>query len=235
VQRMWLVAATASIVCERGPAAVTVAAIVERSGTERRLLTQLLEDEEGCIAAAFDKALAVAAERTIPWFAAQNGPLPRVETAVERLVYFCAEEPELAAVLLAPDRRTAPRRARMILTLARVARSELERTTPQPPPPDTCAAAMGAALATAAQALPEGETCNWTELAQSVFELVLTPYLGAADARARAAQLTLRHDPRRPVEAPRRPSLELRLTAELLGELAALGEAGERTGTTRLR
>jgi AcrR family transcriptional regulator len=219
LRRMQIVAATATIVRERGPGELTVRSIADVSGVPSSLIVELFRDTRGCVAAAFDKALAVAAERAIPSFGAARGPLCRVAAGAMGLVSFCEEEPELASVLLVPSSDTAARRTRMIMTLARVGRAELDRVTSAPPPTDVCAAAVGVAVAESAQALGEPAGPRWTETRRTVLKLVLEPYLGPGGAHDQAKRLATRSVPRRP-EQSRRPSLDVRLASEVLRELA---------------
>ena len=72
IQRTRIITAMTELVRERGPAGVTVAHVVARSGVSRRTFYELFEDREDCLLAAFDRAIAAAAETVLPAYEAQG-------------------------------------------------------------------------------------------------------------------------------------------------------------------
>jgi hypothetical protein len=216
---MRVVAATARLVDVLGPSAVSVDSIARLASVEQHVIRELFVDERGCLTASFRKAAAVAAEHSIPWYAAQNGALPRVRTAVTRMLTFCEREPEMASVLLLGGPDLSDCRARMLLTLTGLLANELVRVSERPPPEiDDYVTVVAAAVEIVAASLCTPAPESRGDLAREVLELILTPYLGAGGARREACQLELRLQRTVRLGAPR-PSLELRLTAELLSEL----------------
>ena len=83
------------LVRERGPGAVTVAHVVARSGLSRRTFYELFEDREDCFLAAFDVAIARAAESVLPAYGAPARWRERVRAGLEAMLCFLDAEREL--------------------------------------------------------------------------------------------------------------------------------------------
>jgi AcrR family transcriptional regulator len=77
IQRQRLLAAMAVVAGERGAANASVAHVVSRAGVSRRTFYELFEDREACFLAAFDQAVAQAAETVLPAYEGQARPLSR--------------------------------------------------------------------------------------------------------------------------------------------------------------
>jgi len=95
IQRARIVAAMGELVRERGPGAVTVAHVVVRSGVSRRTFYELFQDREDCFLAAFDIAIARAAESVLPAHGAPARWRERVRAGLEAMLRFLDAEPEL--------------------------------------------------------------------------------------------------------------------------------------------
>ncbi len=83
------------LVRERGPGAVTVAHVVARSGVSRRTFYELFTDREDCFLAAFDIAIARAAESVLPAYEAPGKWRERIRAGLEATLCFLDAEPEL--------------------------------------------------------------------------------------------------------------------------------------------
>ena len=95
IQRARIVVAMGELVRERGPGAVTVAHVVARSGVSRRTFYELFTDREDCFLAAFDIAVARAAESVVPAYEAPMRWRERVRAGLEAMLCFLDAEPEL--------------------------------------------------------------------------------------------------------------------------------------------
>ncbi len=95
IQRARIVAAMGALVRECGAGGVSVAHVVARSGVSRRTFYELFNDREDCFLAAFDIAVARAAESVIPAYEAAGTWRERVRGALEALLVFLDAEPEL--------------------------------------------------------------------------------------------------------------------------------------------
>ncbi len=83
------------LVRERGPGAVTVAHVVARSGLSRRTFYELFRDREDCFLAAFDVAIARAAESVLPAYETPGKWRERIRAGLEAALCFLDAEPEL--------------------------------------------------------------------------------------------------------------------------------------------
>lgn len=230
VQRLWVLAAAAKISYEAGTDTATIANIAERAGVARSTVEEMFPDARQCLHAAFEKAAALAAERVIPCFAVEVGAVQRVRVAVMQLLAFCDSERELASVCVAQAAATAERRAKMIDTLSRIVVGEFEDSAQGPAGSGAVAVAVAVdrAINLVHQRLFERGPEPLTDLLPQVLELILTPHIGRAAARIEAGRPapSVMETPevwRMPRE--RRPSLDVRLTADLLSELAAISSA----------
>src|ERR1700691_66947 len=98
IQRARVLAALGEVVAERGVAAATVAQIVARAGVSRRTFYELFADREECFLAAFDQAVALAAQRVVPAFEHESRWRERMRAGLLALLVFLEEEPELGAL-----------------------------------------------------------------------------------------------------------------------------------------
>lgn len=230
VHRMWIVAAVARIAYEAGPDAVTVNWVAVRSGLHRSTVEALFGDRDGCVEAAFEKAVAVAAQCVIPWFAAEVDAAQRIRTAASGLLAFCDTERELATLCLAEAECTAVHRRRMVATLTRVVLDELSDQGLGAPDAGAAAASVQHAIQLVRERLAARETVS--DLLAPIVSAVLSPQLGPSAARREAMRSAGTTVPPavqgQPYPRASKNSLELRLTAPLLNELSALNEDARR-------
>jgi AcrR family transcriptional regulator len=95
IQRARIIAAMGELVRERGPGAVTVAHVVARSGVSRRTFYELFTDREDCFLAAFDIAIARAAESVLPAYGVPGKWREGIRAGLEAALCFLDAEPEL--------------------------------------------------------------------------------------------------------------------------------------------
>ncbi|HEX4436446.1 MAG TPA: hypothetical protein VH061_06570 [Solirubrobacteraceae bacterium] len=218
VHRMWLIAATAKICHEEGPGGVRLPYVARRAGITLATAEGLLGTAEGCLAAAFRKAAALAAEIAIPRFAVETEPVERVRVGATQLLGFGEAEPQLTAVLLSRSEATRAQEQAMGLALSRIVADDFGGShTDQASLPDTRIAvdeAFGLIRARLGNDNPE-----LVELLPAIVEALLTPQIGETAARIQAerpAPAFVR--PSLPGNSSPAPSLEIRLTASLLSQ-----------------
>ncbi len=218
VQGMWVLAAVARISYETGAQPVTIDQIAARAGVRARVVKEIFGDRDGCMSAAFQKAAALAGERVIPPFAAEVEPGQRVRIAAMALLAFCEEERELASVCVLGHPATATQRARMIEMLSHIVCDQFDDGLQVAPRNSAATAGVSRAVEMVAARLQDRRPT--ADLLPRVVEMLLAPHLGPVAARIHAQRPTpILREPRRSGGAGR-PSLEMRLTAELLNELA---------------
>jgi hypothetical protein len=225
IKRRWALAATARVVYEHGHDAVTVPWVAQNAGLPPELVRSVLPTPQRCLTAAFDLTVAVAAERVLPLFASQVDALSRVRVGARELLGFCEREPELSSTVVLPSPATARRRALLTTALGRILADELDRLVDGRPSPEECTGCVASAFDLAAGRLTRQDRRPLDDLLEPVLETVLAPGLGRRAARIQAA---------RPIRAPRgtraqvwgerRLTLDLRLTVELIEQLAAIRE-----------
>ncbi len=109
IQRSRMVLALVEVARERGVTQASVAHIVARAGVSRRTFYELFEDREDCFLAAFEHALARAAEVVLPAYGAQGGWRERVRAGLTALLGFLDEEPGLGGLLVVDSLSAGPR------------------------------------------------------------------------------------------------------------------------------
>jgi AcrR family transcriptional regulator len=109
IQRARILAAMGAVVRERGAGGVTVADVTARSGVSRRTFYELFDDREDCFLAAFDAAVARAAERVIPAYGAGARWHEGMRGALEVGLTFLDEEPELGYLCVVGSLGSGPR------------------------------------------------------------------------------------------------------------------------------
>lgn len=177
IQRQRLLAAMAVVAGERGAANASVAHVVSRAGVSRRTFYELFEDREACFLAAFDQAVAQAAETVLPAYEGQARPRSgtgqvrtrsrtphrggqagwreRIRAGLAALLQFLDAEPGMGRLVVVEALGAGPRalehRARVLAALIAAVdegRSEMSRSRPpQEPPPLTAEGVVGAVFA----------------------------------------------------------------------------------------
>lgn len=124
VQRERLLAATSSVVAEIGYQAATVAKILACARISKITFYELFDSKEQCFLAAYDDAVAHAFERIEDACAAeaQAPPQQRLGAAIDALLDFLAEEPDVARLCVVEVLAAGPAgRERRAATMDRLA------------------------------------------------------------------------------------------------------------------
>jgi AcrR family transcriptional regulator len=122
LQRARIVAAMIELVRERGVPSVTVAHVVARSGVSRRTFYEQFEDRGGCLLAAFEHGVELAAAAVLPAYraaGAAGGPWEeQIRAGLAAMLGFLDTQPALGGLcvvdVLAGERRVLERRAQIV-------------------------------------------------------------------------------------------------------------------------
>jgi AcrR family transcriptional regulator/DNA-binding MarR family transcriptional regulator len=233
IQRARILSAMGEVVAERGLGAATVASVVARAGVSRRTFYELFADREECFLAAFDHAVALAADAVIPVYAAQGRWLDRIRAGLTALLVFLDEEPGLGALVVVHALGAGPtaleRRARIVRTLIDVVdegrtAATGRRGVPQPAPL-TAEGVVGAVLAVVHARLAQRKRSEpLIGLLGPLMSAIVLPYLGAG-AAAKELERPVpkgRARARRPASDPLK-ELDMRLTYRTVRVLIAIG------------
>jgi AcrR family transcriptional regulator len=249
IQRARIVAAMGELVRERGPGAVTVAHVVARSGVSRRTFYELFTDREDCFLAAFDIAVARAAESVVPAYEVSGKWRERVRVGFQAALCFLDAEPELGYLCvvgaLGGGDRALERRAAVVRQLVDVVHEgRVESKAARRPERLVAEGLVGAVLAVIHARLVEQAARNargstgatdaprsirpLLSLLNPLMGMIVLPYLGAAASE---------REQRRPAPRARRPSaprvdplreLDMRLTYRTVRVLMAIDSLGGR-------
>jgi AcrR family transcriptional regulator len=122
LQRARMLTAMTELVRERGVSGVMVAHVVGRSGVSRRTFYEQFEDREGCLLAAFEHAVELAAATVLPAYRAADDAggawEERIRAGLQALLGFLDADPALGGLcvvdVLAGERPVLERRARVV-------------------------------------------------------------------------------------------------------------------------
>jgi AcrR family transcriptional regulator len=221
------------LVRERGVGGVTVAHIVGRSGVSRRTFYELFEDREGCMLAAFDRAIEHAAAVVLPAHqAAAGGWLDQTRVGLGALLEFLDCEPAMGGLCivdaLAGERSVLEHRARVLDALVdAVHRGAQEyRGSARRPARIVAEGVVGAVLAVLHARLTAPNPRPLAGLCNQLMGIVVLPYLGPAAAERELKRPTPRR--RAPTQPRRDPlrDLDMRLTYRTVRVLLAIAELG---------
>lgn len=96
-----MLSAAAQVAYDVGTAKVSVTAVVERSGVSRRTFYEIFRDQEDCMLAVFEEALARAAERVLPaWRRHADDWCEAIRGGLAAFLEFLEDEPLLGSFLL---------------------------------------------------------------------------------------------------------------------------------------
>jgi AcrR family transcriptional regulator/DNA-binding MarR family transcriptional regulator len=231
IQRQRLLAAMAVVAGERGAANASVAHVVSRAGVSRRTFYELFEDREACFLAAFDQAIAQAAETVLPAYEGHTRWRERVRAALAALLQFLDAEPGMARLVVVEALGAGPRalehRARVLAALIAAVdegRTEMGRTRPpKEPPPLTPEGVVGAVFAVVHARIVQGtQRAQLSALLGELMGVIVLPYLGPVSAQKELQKPapTLQTKPRQ--HADPLEGLRMRLTYRTLRALAAV-------------
>jgi AcrR family transcriptional regulator len=206
-QRTKILEATASLVAERGVAALTLGDTIARAGVSRRVFHELFDDRDASLLAAFDLGVERAARRIAPAYAAQSRWRDAIRAGLAELLRFIDDEPALGRLCIVHSLSGGPallrRRTEVQATLWEIIdRGRAEGAAGRNEPPPVVSEGVVGAVATViqtrllAQDSEAPEERPTIELFGSLMSLIALPYLGSGAARR---ELT------RPAPAPRAP------------------------------
>jgi len=246
LQRARIIAAITELARERGPAAVTVAHVVARSGVSRRTFYELFEDLEGCLVAAFDHAIASATAVVRPAYEGVDSLAwqARVRAGLKALLEFLDEEPAMGGLCvvdgLAAGQTVLECRERVVQRLVDVVQDGARTPRAGSSAPLARASArpaqlvaegtVGAVLAVIHTRMLRASAKPLVGLLNPLMAIVVLPYRGPA-----AAEREQRHPPvkrRRPAQRSADPlrELDMRLTYRTVRVLLAIAERPAASG-----
>ena len=200
------------------------------AGVSREAFDAHLEGVEACLLAAFEQALALAADRATAAFQAQDGWLDRVRAGLLAVLEFFDQQPALARFLLVHSAQAGP----AVLAARREALERLARVLDDEhapargyPPPLTAQALVSGALGVLHERLSGPDPGELVELTGPLMSFIVLPFLGAKVARgelrrpaegssavAHASSFDLLQDPGRAVDQHRTVRVLRLLAAE---------------------
>jgi len=190
-QRERILAATISLVAERGYRAVSVAAIVSAAGVSRLKFYENFGSKQDAFLAAFDDGLEQTARRiSTACEGAGSDPAARVAAGTEALLGFFDARPDLARALIveAPSvgSEIAIRRERTAAAFAPLLDGVRAAKGASKLPAVTEESVLDGVFWLLYDALLSGKPQPISGLRAALIEFVLLPFVGAAAARAAA-------------------------------------------------
>lgn len=192
-QRERLIAGLATAVAEHGYRAVTITHITQQAQVSRRVFYANFEDKEQCFLAAFEVVVDHVRELAAEAVAPLSGWPEQAIAAARAVLQFLAAEPELARLCLVESQGAGPivsarfhEAVHEAVPFLRLGRSERER---DPPLPETTEeSVVGALVMLASRKVAAGEAPRLEDLLPDFAEFILSPYIGAEEARLLARE-----------------------------------------------
>jgi AcrR family transcriptional regulator len=230
IQRARMLTAMTEVACERGPANVTVAHVVERAGISRRTFYELFEDREECLLAALEDAIARASRYVLDGYDSGARWAERIRMALAGLLSFVEEERGAGWLLIVGSLgagSSALERRRCVLAqmIAVIDEGRTEAKAGQDLPSLTAEGVVGAVFSVIHGRMVEGDHGRLVELLNPLMGMVVMPYLGPAAAR-RELQKPVPESTPQPVRVSGDPlrGLPMRITYRTVRVLMALAE-----------
>jgi AcrR family transcriptional regulator len=228
-QRARMIAALVEVAGERGAGGVTVAHIVARSGVSRRTFYELFEDREDCFLAAFELAVARAAQRVAPAFGVAGSWRERVRAGLGALLEFLEDEPGLGRLCIVDALGAGPvaleRRARVVGALIdAVDQGRGEARGSARPTRLTAEGVVGAVLGVLHARLAAG--ARMAGLRGALMGMIVLPYQGQAAASKEVSRPAARSRPVARAHGDPLRELDMRLTYRTVRVLLAIAELG---------
>ncbi len=188
-QRQRLLAASASLLAERGYCALHVADITERAGVSRRTFYRLYKDKRDCVLATQQHSIDSLSGRILAAHSAAREWPAGVALAVAAMLDFAAEDLDQARLALAPTcAHFEPELIANGLAANRRLASLLDQGAARYPGARAARRragerALGAAISILGPELAVGNITGLAELRPEVTRVLLAPYLGDEEAR----------------------------------------------------
>ena len=193
-QRERLIAGLASAVAAKGYAALTLADVTAEARVSRRVFYEHFESKEECFLAAFEAVVAHLRELVAEAAAPEQSWPRQALAALRAALAFLAAEPGLAHLCLVEAPGAGPAVAERyggavaeVAAALRAGREELGQDE-RPLPDSTEDTIVGSLLSLLQRKVGAGEAEQLERLLPDCATLVLTPYLGAAEASRLASQ-----------------------------------------------
>jgi AcrR family transcriptional regulator len=236
IQRARMIAALVEVAGERGVGGVTVAHIVARSGVSRRTFYELFADREDCFLAAFDLAVARAAQRVLPAFRAPGSWRERVRAGLGELLELLEDEPGLGRLCVVDALGAGPvawqRRAQVVGALIdAVDGGRAEARGGARPTRLTAEGVVGAVLGVLHARLVDGgdamrgsDSAAMAGLLGPLMGMIVLPYQGQAAASKELARPAARRRPAAHANGDPLRKLDMRLTYRTVRVLLAIAQ-----------
>jgi AcrR family transcriptional regulator len=187
-QRARLLAAAAEAVAEHGYAAVSVRHVIEGAGVSRATFYQQFDDLQDCIAAACGEASERLIREVSSACSSQQEWSDGVAAAVGAGLEFTVSAPAMAGLLTIGNSPVDPQLARRANAvrdqLVGLLRAGRERSSGAVTEPDLMEQALiGGLISVISARLSANQVASLSQLRPELIQLLLTPYLGAPEAR----------------------------------------------------
>jgi AcrR family transcriptional regulator len=217
IQRARILEAMTEIVAEKGLYGTTIAAVAERASVSRLTFTEIFGSIEHAFVALVQQVTSWPANLIRDAFERESSWRASVLAGLEALLVFLDAEPALARVCLIDALAGPPaaleHRARLLQPLVGLVEEGREGLSPERQPPAVTGEGVVASVAGVLHArLVAGQAPPFVGLLGELASLVVTPYLGTAEAaeaarigerRSRAIARERSAKPRRRVPIPR--------------------------------
>lgn len=187
-QRARIIAALAEETTEKGYRAVTVAHIVKRAGIARNTFYENFGSKEDCFLAAQEYAMSAALERVVNAAGEIDDWARRVRAGLTAFLSYVAEEPALARTCMVESLSAGSASVRYyeesqqaFVSLFQLGRNVSPRGGELPETLEE--ALIGGVFWILYQRLSGPQPVKINELLPELTEFILTPYLGAGEAR----------------------------------------------------
>jgi len=187
-QRERLIASFTALVGEVGFSGATITAIADGAGVSSRTFYKFFETVEDCCIAAFDKGVEDVRSLVAAAYRSQAEWPLRIRAVLEAILTEFSELPDLGRLLTAEPfvagPETATRHKKALEELVPFLREGREVRTAGESLPDTAERGiLGAVNSMIARQVTAGRGGELVSLLPDLAQFVLTPYLGAAEAR----------------------------------------------------
>lgn len=192
-QRERLIAGLAAAVAEHGYRAVTITHVTKQAQVSRRVFYANFEDKEQCFLAAFEVVVGHVRELAAAAVAGLESWPERAIAVARSVLTFLAAEPDLARLCLVESQgagaavsarfHDAVHEAVPFLSLGRE-----ERRRDRDLPDTTEESVIGALVMLTSRKVAAGEAERLVDLLPDFVEFILSPYVGAEEARRLSRQ-----------------------------------------------
>jgi AcrR family transcriptional regulator len=227
LQRKRIFSALITAIAEHGIERTSVTRIIALARISRRTFYDLFDSRDDCLLAAIEQVLTLTQQIALEAWETEEEWLSRVRVALQALLEFFDEEPQLARLCIVDSNiavATISARRRQVLTALASVVDAGSSSAHDGPPTLTAEGIVGGTLAVVHARIVEPETGGLIELLNPLMNFIARPYLGAPAARrelrrARRASRPLREPV--PKHFPTR-STTMRMTYRTMRVLSAI-------------